>query len=327
MLVKKHTPQKKNTQCDKSPKVTVIIPVYNAEKYLADTLRSILSQTFTNFEVICIDDGSTDKSADILSMYEKKDKRIKVVKQENKGVIVARNNAVKLAKGEFIYFLDSDDVIDERLLEKSYNAIIEGKGDIITCRVMTFGRENGEMYLPKPTKFNMARGNCLVNAALLRKSLFDKSGGFDMAFHMGLEDYDFWLNMIYRHNAVFYRIPEFLFYYRIKPKDESRNMLHASLHNKELLNFLRKKYPEMVTYKKLYKLMSFIFQIRHKPKKHKTVIRLFKLPIFSAKQKKNNKIYYSLFDLIPVCNRRVQQCKIDEIMKVEQVCKELNKRM
>ena len=119
MLVKKHTPQKKNTQCDKSPKVTVIIPVYNAEKYLADTLRSILSQTFTNFEVICIDDGSTDKSADILSMYEKKDKRIKVVKQENKGVIVARNNAVKLSKGEFIYFLDSDDVIDERLQEKS----------------------------------------------------------------------------------------------------------------------------------------------------------------------------------------------------------------
>lgn len=323
MLVKKHTPKKKNTLCDKSPKVTVIIPVYNAEKYLADTLRSILSQTFTNFEVICIDDGSTDKSADILSMYEKKDKRIKVVKQENKGVIVARNNAVKLAKGEFIYFLDSDDVIDERLLEKSYNAIIEGKGDIITCRVMTFGRENGEMYLPKPTKFNMARGNCLVNAALLRKSLFDKSGGFDMAFHMGLEDYDFWLNMIYRQNAHFYRIPELLFYYRIKPKSESRNLSKAHLHG-ELMKRLYSKYPEMLWYKKLYKLSTFLFQIRRQP--NKTVIRLLKLPIFSIRQKKNSKIFYKLFDLIPICIRRVKQSKIDEIRKAELVCKELNER-
>ena len=62
---------------------------------------------------------------------------------------------------------------------------------------MTFGRENGEMLLPKPTKLNMSKGNCLVNAALLRRSLFNKSNGFDEAFQKGLEDYDFWLNMIY----------------------------------------------------------------------------------------------------------------------------------
>lgn len=192
---------------------------------------------------------------------------------------------------------------------------------------MTFGCENGEMYLPKPTKFNMAHDNCLVNAALLRKALFNESNGFDMDFHKGLEDYDFWLNMMYRHNADFYRIPELLFYYRIKPKDESRQALHANLHNKELLKLLHKKYPEMVTYQKLYKLISFIFSICYKPKKDKMVIKLLNLPIFSVKQKKNNKIYYNLFDLIPVWIRRVQQRKIDEMMKAELVCKELNKRI
>ena len=307
----------------KSPIISVIIPVYNAEKYLKDTLDSVLKQSFSDFEVICIDDGSTDKSNEVLKKYASKDIRITVIKQKNKGVIHARNNAVKIAKGEFIYFLDSDDVIDETLLEKSYNATISGKGEIITCRVMTFSDEIGEMILQNPTRMNMARSNCLVNAALLRKSLFDKTSGFDVAFNEGIEDYDFWLNMIYRQNAHFYRIPELLFYYRIKPKSESRNLSKAYLHG-ELMKRLYSKYPEMIWYKKLYKLSTFFFHIRRKP--NKTVIRLLKLPIFSIRQKKNSKIFYNLFDLIPICIRRVKQSKIDEIRKAELVCKELNER-
>lgn len=289
----------------KSPIISVIIPIYNSEKYLKDTLDSVLKQSFTDFEIICIDDGSTDKSGEILAKYADKDNRIHIIRQKNQGVICARNNAVKHAGGEFIYFLDSDDMIDERLLEKSYNAIITGKGDIITCKVMTFGYENGKMYLPKPTKFNMSGDNCLVNAALLRKTLFDKSGGFDITFQKGLEDYDLWLNMIYRQNAVFYRIPEFLFFYRIKPINESRNATYAKTYKKELLKLLYKKYPKLILYKILYKFASFIFQIRHKPQQNKTIIRLLKLPIFSITHK-NNKIFHSLFGLIPVWIRKVR---------------------
>lgn len=282
------------------PKISIIIPCYNAEKYIAECLDSVLSQTFKDFEIICVDDGSADNNATILAKYEKKDKRIKIITQKNRGVICARNDGVKQSQGEFLYFLDSDDIIDKTLLEKSYDAIVSGKGDIITCRVMTFGRENGEMLLPKPTKLNMSKGNCLVNAALLRRSLFNKSNGFDEAFQKGLEDYDFWLNMIYRQNAHFYRIPELLFYYRIKPQNESRNSQQARLHNGELMEILYAKYPEISKYKKLYKLMTFVFQIRQKAKQNKVVFRLFKLPIFSVRQQENHKTVYKILDLIPV---------------------------
>ena len=267
---------------NKVPLISIIMPVYNGEKYLKDALDSVLKQSFSDFEVICIDDGSTDTSHEILTNYATQESRIKIIHQKNKGVIEARNNGVKQAKGTFIYFLDSDDIIDEKLLEKSYNAITAGKGDIITCRVMIFGRENKEMPLKKPTKINMARGNCLVNATLLRKSLFDKTGGFDRAFREGLEDYDLWCHMIYRQKASFYRIPELLFYYRLKPDSESRNA-QARLHCEDLIKRLWAKYPEMLWYRKLYKLSTFFFQKRLK--KNKIIFKFLKIPLFFIKQK------------------------------------------
>src|SRR5574344_179901 len=107
-----------------TPKISVIVPVYNTEKYLAESLDSVIRQTFKDIEIICVDDGSTDNSSNILSKYAKKDSRIKVISQKNQGVITARNNAIKQAEGDYIYTLDSDDVIDETTLEKSYKAII-----------------------------------------------------------------------------------------------------------------------------------------------------------------------------------------------------------
>lgn len=275
-----------------TPKISVIVPVYNTEKYLAESLDSVIRQTFKDIEIICVDDGSTDNSSNILSKYAKKDSRIKVISQKNQGVITARNNAIKQAEGDYIYTLDSDDVIDETTLEKSYKAIIAGKGDIITCRIMCFGEQNEEMRLPKPNKINMAGGNCLVNAALFKKSLFDKSGGFDHAFDKELEDYDFWLNMVYRQNATFYRIPEILFFYRIKPAQESRNKQQSQSCNDELMDKLRTKYPEMKRYKRLGKIISNFFQIR--VKQTKTIIRILKLPVFTIKIKPNKRAFYIL---------------------------------
>ena len=91
------------------PKVSVIIPIYNSEKYISECLDSVLNQTFKDIEIICIDDGSTDKSFDILNRYNIKEKRITLLTQKNLGQSVARNKALEIAKGEYIYFLDSDD--------------------------------------------------------------------------------------------------------------------------------------------------------------------------------------------------------------------------
>lgn len=114
-----------------NPLISVIIPVYNTDKYLKECLDSILNQTLKEIEVICIDDKSTDNSLNILEEYSKKDSRIKIIKnKENTGQAVARNIGLKEVKGEYISFIDSDDKIDLDTYEKLYN-FSKGKQDVI----------------------------------------------------------------------------------------------------------------------------------------------------------------------------------------------------
>ena len=113
------------------PKVSIIVPVYKVEKYLRRCLDSILSQTFDDFEVICVNDGSPDNSIDILNEYASRDNRFCVVEQENQGLSMARNNGKKLARGEYIYFLDSDDYIHPQLLEVSYYLAQKYDADLV----------------------------------------------------------------------------------------------------------------------------------------------------------------------------------------------------
>lgn len=103
------------------PKISVIIPVYNTEKYLAECLDSVINQTFKDFEIICINDGSPDNSAIILSEYAQKDSRIKVITQANQGLSAARNAGLDAAQGEWITLLDSDDALPNYALEVLYN--------------------------------------------------------------------------------------------------------------------------------------------------------------------------------------------------------------
>ena len=105
------------------PKVSVIIPIYNVETYLPQCLDSIINQTLKEIEIICVDDGSTDKSLDILKEYAKKDKRVAIITQKNLHAGVARNAGLSQAKGEYISFLDSDDFCEPEMFEKMYQVI------------------------------------------------------------------------------------------------------------------------------------------------------------------------------------------------------------
>lgn len=114
------------------PKISVIIPCYKVEKYLSECLDSVLAQTFTDFEVICVNDGSPDKCADILAEYARKDRRIKILSQENQGLSVARNNGLKQAAGDYVCFIDSDDFIHPQYLELAYAAAQKYRADLVS---------------------------------------------------------------------------------------------------------------------------------------------------------------------------------------------------
>lgn len=128
----------KKNQCE----VSIIVPVYNVEKYIDKCIDSILGQTFNNFEVILIDDGSTDSSSIKCDEYTRRDSRIKVIHKKNEGLSVARNLGIKNAKGRYITFIDSDDYIGEEYIKILYDYITINKADIAMCSFKRFKSNN-----------------------------------------------------------------------------------------------------------------------------------------------------------------------------------------
>lgn len=119
--------------CVQNVKVSVIVPVYNVEKYLSVCLDSLINQTLKDIEIICINDGSKDNSLMILEEYAQRDNRLKVISQANQGLSCTRNTGLSLARGEFVAFCDSDDWVDGDFYEKLYNAAVLNKCDIAAC--------------------------------------------------------------------------------------------------------------------------------------------------------------------------------------------------
>ena len=129
----------------KTPLVSVIIPVYNVEKYLDKCLDSIINQTYKNLEIICINDGSIDSSFEILQKYAQKDNRIKLVNQENKGLGATRNVGLEIAEGEFISFIDSDDFVDKNLYKNCIEKIAPDI-DVIVFGAKTVNLKKNKIY-------------------------------------------------------------------------------------------------------------------------------------------------------------------------------------
>lgn len=126
------------------PKISVIVPVFNVEQVLPQCIESILNQTFKDFEVIFVDDGSEDNSLNILYHYEDMDSRICVLSQQNKYAGVARNRAMQIAKGDYLIFLDSDDFFEPNLLEEMYGSITRENCDICVCGATSYNHVSGE---------------------------------------------------------------------------------------------------------------------------------------------------------------------------------------
>ena len=121
-------------------KYSFIVPVYNTEKYLKKCLDSLVNQTYDDFEIIIVNDGSTDNSKSIIDEYKKKNKNIVVINQENQGLSMARNNGVKKASGDYIIFVDSDDYVEEKLLEEINKNI--KKEDVLRFQVIEENKES-----------------------------------------------------------------------------------------------------------------------------------------------------------------------------------------
>lgn len=170
-------------------KVSIIVPIYNVESYIGKCLLSIINQDYKNLEIICINDGSTDNSEDVVLKYQKKDKRLIYIKKENGGLSSARNKGIEIATGEFICFIDSDDWIELNFVSKMVANLKKNDADITVCNIKFVYSNGDEKNTPFKIKNNMElntkealielfKGNMLQNHAvnkLYKLSLFKEN--------------------------------------------------------------------------------------------------------------------------------------------------------
>lgn len=202
-------------------KVSVIVPIYNAEKTLERILNSLMSQTLKDFEVLMINDGSNDSSGIICESYAKKDSRFKAIHKVNGGVSSARQIGIERATGEYIIHADSDDWVEQTMLEELYNEAINKKADIVICDYFV-NYKNGQHYVnQKPENLNQQNiqnelfgklhGSC-CNKLVKRKCIEDYNIKFIQDVNY-CEDLLFWLEILNYPLKISYLNKAFYHYY------------------------------------------------------------------------------------------------------------------
>jgi len=236
--------------------VSVVIPVYNAERYITQTVRSVMEQTYDNLEVIVVDDGSMDNTIKCLKEFEG---RIKIFKQSNKGVSLARNNGVGVAKGDFIAFLDADDLWMKDKIEKQMSVFSNSSEvSLVACCAEKINENDRKIINANDEERSgiydhsidlrrelLMRGNPIIlSSVLMKRSLFNDVQGFNTQKNVLSEDYDFWIRASAK--GLFYVMSERLTSYRVLEHSRIHGTLQKEyISQKEIIEMHREQYTPL----------------------------------------------------------------------------------
>lgn len=281
-------------------RVSIIVPVYNVEKYIERALNSLIQQTLEDIEIICINDGSTDNSQVLLEKFANSDNRIKIISQKNLGLSAARNKGLECANGEYIAFLDSDDYIDKDFLEKLYNAAKKNNCDIAAATIIR-KREKSQKYrvhyetetisetLEEKIKVCDIPRCCYVWNKLYKRELIKNQQFKEGAY---FEDV-LWMPEVLKQSNRLVTVPDTNYYYMVTKgsivKTPTKKKQEDSYNAKKfLINFFEENNLDLSEkYKKLTKEVKY----------------LYKIPICKIKEYQDIETYY-LFGLFPIFKRK-----------------------
>jgi len=232
---------------NQNPKVSVIIPTYNRAKLLPRTINSVLNQTFQDFELIIVDDGSTDNTKEVIKGFQNKDERIKYVYQNNQGESGARNTGLRESQGEYVAFLDSDDEWLPEKLEKELELFKRSDRKhlgFVSCNALIKKGDGIREYKTPRYKNNfkeLLKRNfiCSPSSVLIKNKVFNSVGVFDKKLKIG-PDWDMWIRIAREYDFDF--VPEPLFKYYIHGNNITKTL---SLSKKERnLKYIFQKYKK-----------------------------------------------------------------------------------
>lgn len=213
-------------------KISVVIPIYNASEFLGDAFDCLLNQTFTDFELICVNDGSKDDSLEILNDYASKDSRIKVIDKENGGCGSARNRGLDEASGDYIYFFDPDDILEKNTFELAYDSASENDSDMVVFKANVFdknGISNRNVFFYynktiKKEKFGhlefsdikeyVLKGGYAPWSKLYKKEFLDSYDDFRFNLGLAFDDVPFHVKSMIRAKRISF-VNKILYHYRV----------------------------------------------------------------------------------------------------------------
>jgi glycosyltransferase involved in cell wall biosynthesis len=227
-------------------RISIVIPCYNQGEYLEDCLDSVYNQTTQAHEIIVVNDGSTDDSQEIAERYMFKnfpaiESPVRVINQVNKGLSSARNTGIMASTGDYIFFLDADDMLMENAIEVISKEILQTNSDIIAPSFEEFGKSDRQVVLGQFNLEDLKTSNRLGYFCAYRRPILIECGGYNPKMKWGWEDYDMHFEMIKR-GKTFCVLQEILVKYRVK----ERSMIHeANEHAEELWTQIRKNHPTL----------------------------------------------------------------------------------
>lgn len=276
-----------------NPLISIIIPVYNVELYLRDCINSVLTQTYTNLEVILIDDGSSDNCPSICDEYQKKDNRIKVIHQENQGLSGARNCGIKIAQGEYLSFVDSDDILHPDYINLLLDAINNSGYKISQCNNFSFSdtlplnqhQNHTIKTLQLLDIFDIQNSMCAWGK-LFHKSLFD-----NIIFPVGKihEDEFIIYKILYKAKNIAF-CNSILYFYRTR--DGSIMQHREEVFYTDFLEALLKNYKYFYSLNEYQISEKFLLRLTYLKTDYNKYIKTHKIPL---EEKRNiSKIIYNL---------------------------------
>ena len=245
------------------PRVSIITPTYNREGFIGEAVESVLSQTFADFELLIVDDGSTDSTEERLTPY-REDPRVKYFQQENQGQSIARNLALQHAQGEFICFLDSDNAWVPDKLEKQL-AVFERtpEVEVVYGDIITIDESGNELSRDNMARhsgfvaFQMLKDNFVsMNTAMARRRCFDELGGMGGKRRVA-DDYDLWLRFSARYR--FRYIPEYFAYYRVMGDQISSDKSGRFESNEAIIHDFRRQFPDVLPKAQFDEAFAFFY--------------------------------------------------------------------
>lgn len=243
--------------------ISIIIPVYNVEKYVRKCVESVIDQSYKNIEIIIIDDGTKDNSGKICDEYAEKDTRITVIHKINEGVSKARNVGIEKANGKYITFVDADDFIDKDYIKKLYDQCIASNADLSICGTKDIDSNENILKVSKKYRniinseeamkelLNEKYYTCVVWAKMYKKELF-KDIQFNEKTKIA-EDLEVLYRIIGKSKTINVDTFENLYYYRIRENSATTEKYNKDWKNEikiseEILHFVEKKYPNILNY-------------------------------------------------------------------------------